>query len=158
MGPSAVTPADPLPGGQQQPAHHPAPASQFWVSRNQKRQDPHRLWVWRMLAERERLMCLVVEQIPSAACMASVSAVLSSSRSSRSSWMERRCPLTAQVGVEGGQSAGAAWAEEALAQSPAPSDRALCAAGGPRSPNAKCTAELSPGCSGSREDTFHICV
>lgn len=114
MGPSAVTPADPLPGGQQQPARQPAPPRQpvLGLLGSQKRQEPRRLRVWRRSADREWLMCLVVERMPSAACMASASAVLSSSRSSRSSWMERRCPPATREGVEGGQSAGAEWAEE----------------------------------------------
>ena len=87
--------------GQQQPAHQPAPARWFWVSKSQKRQEPRRLWVWHRSADREPFMCLVVEWMPSAACMASASTVLSSSRSSRSSWKERCCPRLLGRGSRG---------------------------------------------------------
>lgn len=79
----------------------------------QKRQEPLRLWAWRKPADSERLMCLVAERTLSAAWTARLRALLSSSRSSRSSWMERRCPLAGREEAAGGHSA-AGWAEGAV--------------------------------------------
>lgn len=92
-GPSGMAPADPWPEEQQAPQCH------------QKRQEPRRPWDWRRLAERERLMCLVVERMLSAAWTARLRALLSSSRSSRSSWMECRCLPAGRDGAAGGHSA-----------------------------------------------------
>lgn len=72
---------------------------------HQKRQEPRRLWAWRRSADRERLMCLVVARTLSAAWTARLRALLSSSRSSRSSWMERLCPPAAREEAAGGHSA-----------------------------------------------------
>lgn len=72
---------------------------------HQKRQEPRRPWAWRRLADRERLMCLVVERTLSAAWTARLRALLSSSRSSGSSWMECRCLLAGREGAAGGHSA-----------------------------------------------------
>lgn len=76
----------------------------------QKRQEPRRPRAWRRSADRERLMCLVVERTLSAACMARLRALLSSSRSSRSSWMEFRGPRAGLEEAAGGDSAAAAAA------------------------------------------------
>lgn len=72
---------------------------------HQKRQEPRRPWAWRRLADRERLMCLVVERTLSAAWTARLRALLSSSRSSRSNWIECRCLLASREGAVGGHSA-----------------------------------------------------
>lgn len=72
---------------------------------SQKRQEPRRPRAWRSSADRERLMCLVVERTLSAACTARLRALLSSSRSSRSSWMERWGPPTGREEAAGGHSA-----------------------------------------------------
>lgn len=58
-------------------------------------------------------MCLVVQRMLSAAWTARFRALLSSSRSSRSSWMECRCPRAGREEAEGGHSAAAGWGEEA---------------------------------------------
>lgn len=79
---------------------------------HQKRQEPLRPWAWRRLANSERLMCLVVERTLSAAWTARLRALLSSSRSSGSSWMECRCPLAGWEEAVGGHSA-TGWAEGA---------------------------------------------
>ena len=72
---------------------------------HQKRQEPRRLWAWRRSADRERLMCLAVERTRSAAWTARLRALLSSSRSSRSSGMECRCPPAVREEAAGGHSA-----------------------------------------------------
>lgn len=72
---------------------------------HQKRQEPRRLWAWRRSADRERLMCLAVERTRSAAWTARLRALWSSSRSSRSSGMECRCPPAGRERAAGGHSA-----------------------------------------------------
>lgn len=58
---------------------------------NQKRQEPCRPQAWRRSADRERVICWVVECMSSAACTAWFRAACSSSRSLGSSWMWMGC-------------------------------------------------------------------
>ena len=87
----------------------PAPARHVSLSleRSQKRQEPRRLRAWRSSADSERLMCWVVERTLSAASTARLRALLSSSRSFRSSWTECRDPRAGREQAAGGHSAAA---------------------------------------------------
>lgn len=74
---------------------------------HQKRQEPRRPRAWRSSADSERLMCWVVERTLSAASTARLRALLSSSRSFRSSWTECRGPRAGREQAAGGHSAAA---------------------------------------------------
>lgn len=101
-----------LEGRQQQAARPPVRHLSLSPRYRQKRQEPRRLWPWRSSADRERLMCLVVERTLWAAWTARLRALLSSSRSSRSIWMECRCPPGREEAVGGHSAAGRAEGAE----------------------------------------------
>lgn len=85
-----------------------SPARRVSLSlKHQKRQEPRRPRAWRSSADSERLMCWVVERTLSAASTARLRALLSSSRSFRSSWTECRGPRAGREQAAGGHSAAA---------------------------------------------------